>query len=442
MATKVDVETLRIDQNFSFRSRLDQDQVARYMDLYRSGKEKAIKVQKGRNVVIDGFHRVEACKRLGIKKILAKYIDVEDNDLLIESWISNMKHGVPPSREERDRFIVRSVTEFGKTPQQIADLVGIGSRRIYQIIGSEKISNPDNRKKLTEADRIAIAKLLIEEETQDSVARIFGVSQSTISEAWAEFRDEVYRLYTAENLLKREVAEKAGLLTDEIDRILQEYGDPLNFEPFTSTWWPAFGLDHRFGKENPSNLPAGLVRNILALYTRLGDTILDPAAGGGVVLDVAEDMVNRKCFGYDLMPKHPDIRPFNILNGPPPEPESPDLILIDLPYGPQKSWEYSVDPDDLANMPIPKFLDSLSKTFNYWNSGTLVVLMSSFRGSDGFIDLPYEAEKRLVEAGWRIVEHIVNEHGRIASETGFWIEKARKERWLLRKHIHILVGRK
>lgn len=46
----------------------------------------------------------------------------------------------------------------------------------------------------------------------------------------------------------------------------------------------------------------------------------------------------------------------------------------------------------------------------------------------------------MVEARWRMVEHIVNEHGRIPSETGFWIKRAKEERWLLRRHVHIMVG--
>ena len=438
---RVSIKDLRICKTFSFRSKLDEDQIARYMDMYLAGKEKAIKVQAGTNVVIDGFHRIEACKRLGLKKILVEYVDVKDDDLLIESWISNMKHGVPPTREERDNFIIRAIKEFGKTPQQIAEIVGLSVRRIYQIIQSEKISNVN--KGVTEEDKLAIAKLMIRGETQENAAKVFGVSQATISRVWAEFRDRVYRLYTEERLLKREVAERVGLTADEVDRILQQYGDPLNFELVASTWWPAFGLDGRFGVPHASNLPAGLVRNVLALYTKPGDVILDPAAGGGVVLDVARDMVNRRCYAYDLRPVRPDVKPHNLLAGPPPVPEEPDLIFFDPPYGPQKKAEYNASTEDLANMPIPEFLDALSRIFGYWDSGVLVVLMSSYRGPEGFVDLPFEAEKRMVEAGWRIIEHIVNQHGHSnRSETGFWIRKARKERWLLRRHIHVLVGEK
>ena len=438
---RVFIKDLRICKTFSFRSKLDEDQIARYMDMYLAGKEKAIKVQAGTNVVIDGFHRIEACKRLGLKKILVEYVDVKDDDLLIESWISNMKHGVPPTREERDNFIIRAIKEFGKTPQQIAEIVGLSVRRIYQIIQSEKISNVN--KGVTEEDKLAIAKLMIRGETQENAAKVFGVSQATISRVWAEFRDRVYRLYTEERLLKREVAEKVGLTADEVDRILQQYGDPLNFELVASTWWPAFGLDKRFGVPHTSNLPADLVRNVLALYTKPGDVILDPAAGGGVVLDVARDMVNRKCYAYDLRLVRPDVKTHNLLVGPPPVPEEPDLIFFDPPYGPQKKTEYNASSEDLANMTVPEFLDALSKILGYWDSGVLVVLMSSYRGSEGFVDLPFETEKRMVEAGWRIIEHVVNQHGHSnRSETGFWIRKAKKDRWLLRRHIHVLVGEK
>ena len=71
-------------------------------------------------------------------------------------------------------------------------------------------------------------------ETQENIAKIFGVAQSTLSEGWSKFRDRVHKLYVEERLLKHEVAEKVGLTPDEVDKVLQEYGDPLNFELMTS----------------------------------------------------------------------------------------------------------------------------------------------------------------------------------------------------------------
>jgi len=426
------------------RGCLNEDAVQRYMELYQSGREKAIKVQAGTNVVIDGFHRLEACKRLGLKKILAEYVDVEDRDLLALSYASNRGHGVPIPREKRDKIIVELYLVKGKTQRQIAELMGLSESAIRKILGSALgavANNADKRRELKPEDYLVIARLILGGEKQSAIAKRFGVSQGRISQVWNEFRDEVYGLYVKKRLLKREVAEKVGLTVDEVDKILQQYGDPLNFELMRSTWWPAFGLDDRFGVKYVSNLPAGLVRNVLALYTKPGDTILDPAAGGGVVLDVAKDMVNRKCYAYDLVPQRDDVKTHNILVEPPSEPEKPDLVFLDLPYGPVK--EYSpAHPSDLANMSLSEFLDALARIFRYWDSGTLVVLMSSYRGKEGFVDLPFEAEKRMVEAGWKIVEHIVNEHGRVESETGYWVDNARKGRWLLRRHIHVLVGKK
>lgn len=441
MGTRVEIGKLSVRKDLIIRSSLNEDAVQRYMDLYQSGKEKAIKVQAKTNIIIDGIHRYHAAKRLDLEKVLVDVVDVDDRALRALAYKYNRSHGVPLSKAERDKLIVKLYYQDGKTQQQIADLMGLTHQAISEIIGNAKICNADKRRKLTDEDWVTIAKLILASETQETIAESFHVAQSTISEGWSKFRDRVYKLYTEEKLLKKEVAEKVGLTTDEVDKILQEFGDPLNFEPMTTTWWPTFGLDHRFGKKHGSNLPAGLVRNILALYTKPGDTILDPAAGGGVVLDVVRDMVNRECFAYDLVPQREDIKTHNLRVEKHSEPENPDLIFLDLPYGPAKKGEYSEGhSSDLANRSLSEFYGDLTKIFGYWDSGTLVVLMSSLKEGGELIDLPYEAEKRMIEAGWRIVEHIVNEHGRIPSETGIWIEKARKERWLLRRHIHILVG--
>lgn len=448
---KIKVSDLKADKSFAIRSRkISEDAIERYTDLYRSGKERAILVQSETNRVIDGFHRLEVAKRLKIDKVMVEFVDAKDNDLRALAYKHNRAHGVPISREERDRLIVTLYLKDGKTETQIAEIVGLSQQAISQIItntksgkGDKSATKADKRRKLTEKDRIAISRHLLGGEGQKEVAERFGVSQAVISKVWSEVRDGVHKLYKENKLLKIEVSKKTGFTLEEVDKILRGYGDPLNFEPMTTTWWPAFGLDNRFGKKQASNLPAGLVKNIFALYTKPGEIILDPAAGGGVTLDVASDMVNRKCFAYDILPKRKDIEIHNILVEKPTEPKKPDLIFLDLPYGPAKKGKYSVaHSDDLANRTPTQFLEDLEKIFGYWNSGILVVLMSSFRDKGTLTDLPFEAEKRMVDAGWKIFEHIVNEHGRVKSETGYWISKAKEDRWLLRKHIHILVGKK
>ena len=447
MAVKVKISDLKIEDKLFIRSGLNEDAIQRYMDLYNStGKFKAIKVQAGTLIVIDGWHRIEAAKRLELETIQADKIEVKDSDLRALAYEYNKSHGVPLSREERNQLIGRLYLEDGKTQKQIAELVGLTQQGIDKIVGNTTSCNADKdsgdkRRKITEKDYPPIARLILGGETHEEVSKTFDAGRSTITEIWSKFRDKVHKLYTEERLLKREVAEKVDLNVDEVDKILHVYGDPLNFEQMTSTWWPEFGLDKRFGTEYKSNLPADLVRNVLALYTKPGDVILDPAAGGGVVIDVTKDMVNRKCYAYDLTPSRKDINTYNLRSGSPPNsPEKPDLVFLDPPYGPMKV--YSADSEDLANLSIDEFLDDLSRMFSYWDSGILVVLMASYRKAGKVTDLPYEAEKRMIENDWKIIEHIVNNSGRVPSETGANTESAKENRWLMRKHIHILVGEK
>ena len=447
--TKVSIVDLKLNEGLFIRSSLNEDAVQRYVELFQSGKEKAIKIQRETFVVVDGWHRVEAAKRLNREKILADVLNIEDRELRTLAFRYNKGHGVPLSIEERNELINKLYFEDAKTQQQIADLMELTQQAISEIINNTKsgnanndVENADKRRELTNKDQTVITRLALSGEKQEDIAKKFKVSQGRISQVWSQARDEVHKLYTEERLLKKEVAEKVELAPDEVDKILQDYNDPLNFEQELTTWWSAFGLDDRFGKKHKSNLPADLVRNILALYTTVGDVILDPAAGGGIVLDVANDMVGRKCYAYDLTPIRSDILTYNLFSGSPPlSPEEPNLIFLDLPYASQK--QYSLDSSDLSNQTIETYLEKLTQIFGYWTSGILVVLMSSYRGKEGFADLPFEAEKRMLATGWEITEHIVNEHGKkLESQTGFWSAQAKKDRWLLRKHIHILVGKK
>jgi len=54
------------------------------------------------------------------------------------------------------------------------------------------------------------------------------------------------------------------------------------------TWdqWNFNECDERFGDDWPGRIPAQLVAHTLFYFTKPGDLVLDPMAGGGVVSDV------------------------------------------------------------------------------------------------------------------------------------------------------------
>jgi len=190
-SVRVEIEKLIIRRDIFIRSDLNEDAVQRYMDLYLSGKEKAIKVQAGTNIVIDGFHRLKACERLGLKKILAEYVEADEKDLRALAYKYNRIHGVPLTREERNKLIADLYFKDGWTQQQIADLVGLSQNRVSEILVSSETDNSNNsadkRRELKPEDYPAIGRLILGGEKQRDVAEKFGVSQGRISQVWAEF---------------------------------------------------------------------------------------------------------------------------------------------------------------------------------------------------------------------------------------------------------------
>lgn len=231
MSIRVEIGKLRVRKDLLIRSDLSEDAVQRYMDLYQSEKEKAIKVQAKTNVIIDGLHRYEAAKRLGLEKVLVEPLDTDDRDLRTLAYKYNRVHGVPLSREERNRLISVLYLEDGKTQRQIAELMWLSESAIRKILGtvlSADVNNSgDERRELARDDYPVIARLFLGGEKQAEIAEKFQVSQGRISQVWAEMRDKVYKAYTEEKLLKREVAERVDLNLDEVDKILQEYGGPF-----------------------------------------------------------------------------------------------------------------------------------------------------------------------------------------------------------------------
>lgn len=366
---KIALKDLVYDKSIHGRFNLNNDAIERYAERYANGEAKTIKIQANTNKIIDGVHRYHAAIKAGIKELYAKTYDVPDSDLRALVHKFNRDHGIPYSIPERNNRIIRLCLEDGKTDLQIASIIGLSERRVGQILSTEIASDSDKeiadkRRKLSPENIIAISKLLIAGEIQEKVSDKFNVAQNTISKLWAKKRDEIKSIYE-DGKLKKEMAEEFGLTPEEIDKVLQQYGDPINFEPTYTSFWPAFGIDNKYGQKHKGHIPAKLIQNILFFYSNPGDIILDPFAGGGTVQDVCNDMVNRVCYSYNLNPVSPKIKFHNIREGAPSCEKEPNFIFLDPPYGPQKKDEYSHSKDDLANLPVNEFLDEMEKIFGY-----------------------------------------------------------------------------
>ncbi len=90
-------------------------------------------------------------------------------------------------------------------------------------------------------------------------------------------------------------------------------------------------------------IPAQLVAHTLYYFTKPGDLILDPMAGGGVVPDVCL-LFERKCQSFDLALRdnRPEIQRYywDPQNWTWPVTKKPDLIFFDPPYFSKKERDY------------------------------------------------------------------------------------------------------
>lgn len=144
--------------------------------------------------------------------------------------------------------------------------------------------------------------------------------------------------------------------------------------------------------------PMSLAKQQISVYTRAGQTVLDPFAGVGTTLDACVAL-GRRGIGVELNEKYAELARKDLLNQPEQElivgdslhldryvePESVDMVLTSPPYGHllkqvrgafAYKWQehsrispvrnplpYSDDPRDLGNLPYSEYLTAITTVF-------------------------------------------------------------------------------
>jgi transcriptional regulator with XRE-family HTH domain len=306
-------------------------------------------------IILDGIHRWFAFKEKGIKKIAAvewkkEPLDYEKSKvaLLLESAECNISHGdrlSPRDKKRIAREIVASDPECKWTEAALAEKLGV----IQQTVNTW-ISDIRARQK---ASRNAVILRL---------SRL-GCPQEKIAEITGVTRGRVAQITNNTNF-----SEIGNLLSQghDMDYIARHYNMDLTLawalrlegktdqEKFKElgwglrTWdqWNFNDCDERFGDDWPGRIPAQLVAHTLFYFTKRGDLVLDPMAGGAVVSDVCL-VFERKCQSFDLvtLDNRPEIQ-YHYWDSQDmswPTRKKPDLIFFDPPYYTKKEKAYKVE---------------------------------------------------------------------------------------------------
>ena len=288
------------------------------------------------NELIDGYHRWTAHKKVGLTEIPIIVTKTDsDNHLLKLAIKRNATHGLQLNNAEKKSFVLKLYVGSGNGEKaELAKLFAVNERTI-----AGWTSRRD--KDLKEERNKRIFDLWLACWTFEKIAAEVGISDRT-----------------AANIVEEKNSEK--------NADMQKFRSFANYQD--ADWTPPlYNVWKQQTKSNQvahfGNSESRFLDNLLYMHTRPFDIVVDPFGGGGSTIDVCKKRL-RRYWVSDRLPivERLDIRKADISEGPPKLAErwgDVGLLYLDPPYWRQAENRYSQDADDLANMPLDEFYNSL-----------------------------------------------------------------------------------
>ena len=232
----------------------------------------------------------------------------------------------------------------------------------------------------------------------------------------------------------------------------------------TTVW--SFPERGGWATHNPSyrgNFAPQVARNIIEMYSKKGDTVLDPMVGGGTTM-IECRLLARDGIGIDINPKaieltkqalkfnhHPaskqiikegDARDLAFIKD-----ETIDLVLTHPPYMNIIRYSGGEIEGDLSNISsVPKFCGEIEKIANELfrvlkEDKYCAVLVGDTRRGRHFVPLAFRTMQRFLKAGFVLKDDIVKVRHN-CSQTARWTAKAKAGGFYLIMHEHLFVFRK
>jgi len=306
--------------------------------------------------IIDGWHRWTAHKKEKAAKIKVFVTETKSDTHLMELAIErNASHGLQLSQEDKRDM----------------------ARKIYHTTD--------------ERDR---------EEKKKHLAKILSVSERTVRE-WLsridkdskEARDKrIFELWMA-CYTQEEIAGELGISVQPVKDVISDISANLpknlkpaaehliDFDPPLYNVWKQ--QEKTPGLNHPGNTEIRFVDNLLYLYTKPFDIVVDPFAGTGSTADICKKRFRRYWVSdRSIEPEFEGkIRKHDIVSDGLPDLKGRwgdvRLVYLDPPYWKQAEGKYSGDETDLSNMSLQDFTKNLSQ----------IILKFSKKMKSGFIAL-------------------------------------------------------
>ncbi len=253
----------------------------------------------------------------------------------VNNWISDIRVRQKASRNT----IILRLGRLGWSQGKISETVGLSQNRVSEIIGNADFGNIDT--------------LLSQGHDMEYIARHYNMDMAL---AWS---------------LRLEG------MTD------QERFEALGWGLRTWDQWNINECDDRLGDNWPGRIPTQMVGHTLFYFSKPGDTVFDPMAGGGVVPDVSL-VFGRKCRSFDLAAgdNRPEIEYhlWDPSNGQWPMEKTPDLVFFDPPYFSKKADSYGAG--SISGLAKEAYLEFLESFFGLLHHHTKKTTRLAFINAD------------------------------------------------------------
>ncbi len=173
----IDIDKIDFDESFWPRFHENKEAIEQYADTLSNGQVlPAIIVKEkpnGRYLLIDGYHRLQANKSLGYKKIEADIQEMTDFEARALPVSLNAGHGVFLSNREKKEYILKQIKK-GDDLKKWAEMARVPLRTI-------QFWTKELREKWDEEDRQKIVELRQQGKTQEEIAEKVKIPRRTVS---------------------------------------------------------------------------------------------------------------------------------------------------------------------------------------------------------------------------------------------------------------------
>jgi hypothetical protein len=320
--------------------------------------------------LIDGWHRWTAHKRANGRTIRAFVTETKSDAHLLELAIErNAKWGLQLSQEDK-RDMARRIygmtleIERADKKKHLAKILSVTDRVV-----SGWLSRMDKDAKKKRNRRIF--ELWLSCHTQEEIAETVGCTHRTVGNVLDTSgfgKNGIFSEITKtavssedEDEAADDADEEAGIKDGRYrltkDQVQSAEHDRDFQVPFYNVWKQQ---EKTTGSKHFGNSEVRWVDNLLYLYTKPFDIVIDPFAGGGSTIDICKKRL-RRYYVSDRKITRGDIREHDLTAGLSPIHRWNDvkLVYLDPPYWAQAAGEYSEDATDLANMPLEEFTKAL-----------------------------------------------------------------------------------